>query len=428
MMLSSSLSTFSKQDLSVLSVPRVLEGARDGLISAVDLAGQVADGIEAKIDGAARVVRRGVPASARYTISLFPTPDKVDNTVVNSIDFITQGGTWFAKFTAAMVTQGMLFGVPAWAQAARSGVAVWGVTAALKEQSNGDRLRPEDSASVSTAPQIAAPSSASQSTPADKSQQVREMAEQAALNLIREVESFYQKRVSNGTAPVLGAWCKLDQPEAQERELRAIQKRLVKRLESIYSGNLSPEQTAVQINKISAILNSGFGTYRSALMGGLGAALGVAWLSGAVRSWGTVAWGYLTGAAGLAMRYSAKALNQAISSGSVFIREQVTSYTDKLKDDIKEAIEERVASIPAVKGLKQQTSAEGAKPSQASSAQQMADPLNSHEIVVGFHDIPQSSSNAPEQSGMIQLSDHLTGVLSGVKGDKQNDAVGATSA
>jgi hypothetical protein len=427
MMLSPSLSTFSKQDLSLLTVPKALESARDGLIAAVDLAGQVADGIEAKIDGAARVVRRGVPASARSTISLFPTPDKVDNTVVNSIDFITQGGTWFAKFTAAMVTQGMLFGVPAWAQAARSGIAVWGVTAALKEHGIGDILRAEGNAILTSESGVAAPGSISQPIPADKSQTVREMAERAAVSLIREVESFYQRRVSSDTAPVLGVWRKLDKPEAQERELSAIKRRLVRRLESIYSGDLSPEQTAVQINKISAILNSGFGTYRSALMGGLGAALGVAWLSGAVRSWATVAWGYITGAAGLAVRYSAKALNQAISSGSVFIREQVTSYTDKVKDEIKEAIEEHVASIPSARGLKQQPTGEETNPSQ-NVTPLVSDPLSSHEIVVGFHDIPQSQSNEPEQPGLIQLSDHLATALGGEKGRKQTDPVGATSA
>jgi hypothetical protein len=445
--------TLTKSDLSELAIPKTFEIVKKGGLYLVDISGQVADGIQDKIDSATSSLNKLAPSCARSLISNFPAPDNFDDLAVKSVTFITQGTSALVKLAATTGVQAVLFGAPAYAQALRSVVAVWGVTGGLKEGDDSQqflarcmaKLDPDPNSRdtllryVSYRKQLTAESLSSNSpvnlqsnirpashlaarsvfsNPAvldeidsvlDQSSsfaknnpdRTKQIAHEIANKLIQEVEQFYQNNLAPDSSTVATSWSKLDSSRGRESELARHQRSIASRLERIFKGDLNPEQTATQINKISALLNSAFGTYRATLRGGTGTLLGVAWMSGALLSWAAVTWGYITGGVGRAVRYSVKEFNKFVASGVTMVHEWIKSYTDELKDGIKEAIEERMTSHPAL-AKKEATSTKASPEPIANKVSHDTAP-----IIVGLYtDLklpPADKLTKTQQQGLMQV-------------------------
>jgi hypothetical protein len=393
--LSPTLQTFRYAELSQLNLPDVSGAAKTASLGTLDLAGRVAQGVDSTIESAASLVTTAVPKGARLATSLFPLPDKLDNAFVGTIDFITQGGMWLAKLTATASIQALLYGAPAWTQAVRSGVAVYGTTAALQHGDSsaeflarclGETSLPakhretfrthielkkrlaaldvNDTKSQSSAHEIehalslstaqlgssidldtvnsafaGAASFAKQSPETSK-----HTAERVAVAIIDDVQKFYLRNVGSSAGKVVGSWDLTKDKAISAMRRQETQDAVAKRLTDLFSQDLSPHETAVRINKIAATLNSSFGTYQHGFIGLLGTALGVAWHSGVLLSHAAVAWGYITGGVGYAIRVSTSAIRKGITNALTWGKDKVKDSVDELTSDLKETIKEQVKS------------------------------------------------------------------------------------
>lgn len=392
-MLSTSLQTFRHAELSQLSIPELSRLAKTTALGGLDLAGRVAQGIDAAIETVADTVSTSVPKGARFTTSLFPLPDKVDNVIVGTIDFITQGGMWLAKITATASVQAFLYGAPAWMQAARTGVAVYGTTAELQHGDTSAQflarclgehslpakhretfhgyidLKKKLTASAESKPlsrsaaqaleqqlarytvtlgnsidlslidaALAGASAFTKQSP----DTVKHTAEKMAASVLENIEGFYTKHAGRSAGTVSGTWASTKDSASRSARRKQVESDIATRLGSIFSADLSPHETAVKINKIAATLNSSFGTYRQGFIGLLGTTLGIAWHSGVLLSHAAVAWGYITGSVGYVVKVSTNAIRKGITSAVSWGKDKVKDSVDELTSDLKETIKEQV--------------------------------------------------------------------------------------
>ncbi len=464
-MLSPSLQTVRYSELRQLRVPDLSTMAKQTTLGALDLAGQVSHGIDTIIETAANAVTTTVPKAARLTTSLFPLPDKVDGALVGTIDFITQGGMWLAKITANASVQALLFGAPAWIQAARTATAVYGTTAELQygdtsaqflarclgesslPSQHRDAFRayvelkkkiatidPNDPTSHSTAHELqqqlslhaarlensvelnvvdealsGASAFAEQSPDA-----IDKLSDRVAASIVDDVQQFYTRQLGSFAGRVAGAWDNARDQASRESQRQETQATVAKRLSSIFSEDLSSHETAVRINKIAASLNSSFGTYRYGFMGLLGTTLGVAWHSGILLSHAAVAWGYITGGVGYAIRVSTSAIRKGVSNALTWGKDKVKDSVDELTSDLKETIKEQVKSslaesIPATGNAKEtKATTTGSKPSLGAQAttetsSKQSNPFASQIIVGAYSPYPPSMPTSPNYTGGIVL-------------------------
>lgn len=445
-MLSPSLQTFRYAELSQLHTPDVSGLAKTASLGALDIAGRVAHGIDSAIDGAANAVTTAVPKGVRLTTSLFPLPDKVDSALVGTIDFITQGGMWLAKITATASIQALLFGAPAWIQAARSGVAVYGTAAELHHGDSSAQflarclgetslpanhreafksyielkkklsaLDTNDPKSQATALKIEEQLSShtlklrnsldldiinavltgSASFAKQSPEMIKHIADRLAASVVEDVQKFYTRQLGASAGRVSGSWDRAKDKATSASRLQETQEAVAKRLTAIFSEDLSPHETAVRINKIAATLNSSFGTYRYGFIGLLGTTLGVAWHSGVLLSHAAVAWGYITGGIGYAIRVSTSAIRKGVTDALTWGKDKVKDSVDELTSDLKKTIKEQVKSSLAENTPTAENSSdkvqggEGSHPSsdKAPSAQGVGRHLNlaANQVVVGAH-------------------------------------------
>ncbi len=392
-MLSTSLQTFRHAELSQLSIPELSRFAKTTALGGLDLAGQVARGIDTVIETVADTVSTSVPKGARFTTSLFPLPEKVDNVIVGAIDFITQGGMWLAKITATASVQAFLYGAPAWIQAARTGVAVYGTTAELQHGDTsaqflarclGEHALPAKhreafhsyidlkrklmasaesnplslsaaraleqqlaryAVTLSTSIDLSIIDSALAGASAFTKQSpdtVKQTAERMAASVLENIEGFYTQHAGPSAGTVSGTWTSTKDSASRSARRKQVESDIATRLGSIFSADLSPHETAVKINKIAATLNSSFGTYRQGFIGLLGTTLGIAWHSGVLLSHAAVAWGYITGSVGYVVKVSTNAMRKGITSAVSWSKDKVKDSVDELTSDLKETIKEQV--------------------------------------------------------------------------------------
>jgi hypothetical protein len=364
-------------------------------LGALDLTGQVSHGIDAAIEATANAVTTTVPKVARLTTSLFPLPDTVDNAIVGSIDFITQGGMWLAKISASATVQALLFGAPGWIQAARTATAVYGTTAGLQHGDTsaqflarclGESCLPSQhrdtfKAYLDLKKKLAAvaPDHIAALPEANKLQQqlsshavrlgesvdltavntalsgasafakqspekIKELSERIAASIVDDVQRFYIQQLGSSAGRVTGTWDNVKDQSTRESRRQETQATVAKRLTGIFSEDLSSHETAVRINKIAASLNSSFGTYRYGFMGLLGTTLGVAWHSGVLLSHAAVAWGYITGGVGYTIRVSTGAIRKGVCNALTWGKDKVKDSVDELTSDLKKTIKEQVKS------------------------------------------------------------------------------------
>lgn len=213
-MLNASLRPTQASNLEQLSIANPCAFLGREALRVLDITGQVAQGIDAVVDSAARAVTTAVPAGARVVTSVLPIPDTVDRAVVSSIDFITQSGVWLSKITATASMQALLLGAPAWAQAARSGVAVWGSVSELKHGDSSAQLFARCLAESSSG-------GSSREVPTKPSAElITEVADTTAAKLIDRVKSFYRRRLGDSAGDVVGAWERVADPAVRDASLQ----------------------------------------------------------------------------------------------------------------------------------------------------------------------------------------------------------------
>jgi hypothetical protein len=352
--LNRSLQAFQHSDLNQLSVPATADFLQTGALTTLDVVGRVAHGIDDVISGTSNALSTAIPAGAQLATSLLPMPDSLDRSIVGAVEFITSGGMWLAKITATASVQGLLFGLPAWSQAARTGVAVWSTTADLQRGESSSEFFTRClnvTAQETDIPQIKRAIASPHEAPSPET--IKLVADHTATSLINRVRNFYNHRLGRAAGQVEGLWSKAGDATAEAQELHKATEAVSKRLAEIFSGDLPAYQTAVRINKTAATLNAAFGTYHSALKGLLGIAIGAAWHTGALHSYATVAWGYITGGIGYALKVGLQAARRGVSSVVSWGKERVQSSVAELKGEIESSIKEQVSSTLELKNVKE---------------------------------------------------------------------------
>ena len=311
-----------------------------GLLQGVDIAGQVGRGIDGAIHAASEAVTTAVPAGARMVTSLLPLSDTVDKAIIGALDFITQGGMWLAKITATASAQAMLCGAPAWAQATRTGVAVWGTVAELQHGDSSAQFFARCSTGnpfAAHAPLSRAPDVPPVMTLGDE--HVTQVADSTAKLILDRIKKFYKRRLGCSAGEVSGLWEQKEDKSEQGDLLDKVRTSRSKRLHAIFTEELSPLETSIRINKAAASLNSEFGTYRHALVGALGGLLAVAWHTGALHSHAAMAWGYITGGVGFALKAGIREARKVVTTVLSWGKQRIQSSFNDLKEEIQESID-----------------------------------------------------------------------------------------
>lgn len=356
-------------------------------LAVVDTSGRLTSALEGAVDCAADTVNATVPATVRFVGSFF-LPEIVNQVVSKGVSAVTHAATWLVSCSTTAVFHAATFGVPAWSQALRQGLAVSGATGKFnsaessrdflarcfaessetsliketllqylelrkelrmaREKPGGDRAISELAKAIAGLEvrlrdyqdfrDLKSILERGTQFVSNQHQRIDQLALETADRVIARVENYYKDNVGSLAGSVEGAWAS---QEARQQQRQLLREQIAKRLQGVFLQELNSEETAAEIAKVSSELHTAFGTYRASFKAAMLTALGVGYATGALQAGLEAAWS----AAGSALN----SLTSALSDGAQSLFAALRGWaSDRLSESLQSVVDSFASSLGAV--------------------------------------------------------------------------------